>query len=489
MAFPRATLSRNLRSISVWSRSNASPSHHIATRQAFQQRAFHSTPHLDVVKPFLLADIGEGITECQLIQWFVQPGARVEQFDKLCEVQSDKASVEITSPFDGVIKKLHYEPDDMAITGKPLVDIDIDEEVAAENAEVLGGEGVEGKESGAAGAEGVEESGAGEQNAVEAEEAAKEVVDEAAGQIAARPPPKNDQRTLATPAVRHLTKEHGIDIADIDGTGKDGRVLKEDVQRYLDRSRSSEQPSTTSTAPVVSREDRKVPLTPVQNQMFKTMTRSLSIPHFLYTCAADISALTTLRKRLNASASSANQKLTHLPFILKAVSLAFQQHPLLNASLNTKDPRKPELTHKGSHNFGVAIDTPNGLLVPVMKNVQDLSISDIAAQLKQLSEKARNNKLTPAEFSGGTFTISNIGSVGGGVVSPVISEPQVAILGVGRSKIVPSFDENDVLVRREELTFSWSADHRVVDGAECARCAERVKTYLEEPAMMLAEMR
>ena len=161
----------------------------------------------------------------------------------------------------------------------------------------------------------------------------------------------------------------------------------------------------------------------------------------------------------------------------------------MNASLNTKDPKKPELVYKGSHNFGIAIDSPSGLLVPVVKNVQDLSIVEIAAKMRQLSEAARNNKLAPGDFSGATFTVSNIGSVGGGVVSPVISEPQVGIVGIGRSKIVPAFDENEVLIRREELVFSWSADHRVIDGAECARCAEKVKSLLEEPASMLVDLR
>lgn len=221
--------------------------------------------------------------------------------------------------------------------------------------------------------------------------------------------------------------------------------------------------------------------------MFKIMTRSLNIPHFLYSCSADMTAVTSTRKKLNAMKT--HEKLTHLPFIIKATSLALQQHPLLNSALDTSDPKKPSLTYRSSHNFGVAVDTPSGLLVPVLKDVQNLSIAQIAQQLRALSEKARSGKLAPGDFSGASFTISNIGSVGGGVVAPIISEPQVAILGVGRSKVVPAFDENDQLVRKEELVLSWSADHRVVDGAECARCAEKVKSLLEEPTAMLLEMR
>lgn len=450
-------------------------------------RQFHASHNHFVVKPFLLADIGEGITECQLIQWFVQPGARVEQFDKLCEVQSDKASVEITSPFDGVIKKLYYDPDDMALTGKPLVDIDIQQELSEADAAKLGDGGEEGKK----------DAREKQREEVEAEGVGAEHTPESSGKSAPEEqrqqhPPresKGDHGSLATPAVRHLVKEHGVTITDIQGTGKDGRVLKEDVHRHVSERDQQPQASTSSsTTPVATKEDRQLPLTAVQNQMFKTMTKSLNIPHFLYTSSADMTAITALRKKLNASAAP-EDKLTHLAFIMKAVSIAFTKHPLLNASLNTKDPKKPELTYRGSHNFGIAIDTPSGLVVPVVKNVQDLNIVEIAAKMRQLSQAARNNKLAPGDFSGATFTVSNIGSVGGGVVSPVISEPQVAIVGVGRSKIVPAFDEKDELVKREELVLSWSADHRVVDGAECARCAERVKSLLEDPAAMLIELR
>ncbi|KAK4506579.1 hypothetical protein PRZ48_000311 [Zasmidium cellare] len=448
-------------------------------------RQFHASHNLFVLKPFLLADIGEGITECQLIQWFVQPGARVEQFDKLCEVQSDKASVEITSPFDGVIKKLYYEPDDMALTGKPLVDIDIQQELSEADEAKLG-DGGEGKGVRDEQRDEVEAEGVGAEH-TPVREASSGKSGEQERQRAPPRESKGDKGSLATPAVRHLVKEHGVEITDIEGTGKDGRVLKEDVQRHVSQKDQKPQASTP-TAPVATKEDRKVPLTAVQNQMFKTMTKSLNIPHFLYTSAADMTAITALRKRLNASASP-EEKLTHLAFIMKAVSIAFTRHPLLNASLDTKDPKKPELTYRGSHNFGIAIDTPSGLVVPVVKNVQGLNISEVASKMRQLSQAARNNKLAPGDFSGATFTVSNIGSVGGGVVSPVISEPQVAIVGVGRSKVVPAFDKNDELIKREELVLSWSADHRVVDGAECARCAERVKSLLEDPASMLVELR
>ncbi|KAF2862707.1 hypothetical protein K470DRAFT_212282 [Piedraia hortae CBS 480.64] len=405
--------------------------------------AFHSSSRINVIKPFVLADIGEGITECQLIQWFVQPGARVEQFDKICEVQSDKAMVEITSPYDGVVKKLHYEPDDMAITGKPLVDIDAEGMADSEQQLVVPSDG----------------------NVIKG----------------TQKPTREDIKTLTTPAVRQLTRKLKVNIADVQGTGKDGRVLKEDVHRYAAQ-RNQQRPSSQSSQQPTG-EDRKVPLTPVQSQMFKRMSKSLQIPHFLYTCTADVGPVTTLRRQIN---SSFEQKLTHLPFIIKAVSIALHNHPLLNASL---DAAMPELTYHASHNIGVAIDAPSGLVVPVLKGVQDMSIIQIALRLRELSTKAAANKLTPSDFSGATITISNIGSIGGGVVSPVVSESQVAIVGVGRSKMVPAFDKEGNVTKKEELVFSWSADHRVIDGAECARCAERVRKLIEEPGKMMVELR
>jgi 2-oxoisovalerate dehydrogenase E2 component (dihydrolipoyl transacylase) len=455
----------------------------LSTSKPLSWRQFHVSSRANVVKPFLLADIGEGITECQLIQWFVQPGARVEQFDKLCEVQSDKASVEITSPFDGVIKRLHYESDDMAITGKPLVDIDIEDELQAADSANVGETSLgSGQPSTASPSRDHPSNDSNPSPLAIQEELSSQ------GPLYNEPrPSRNDKGSLATPAVRHLLKELGVSIGDIQGTGRDGRVLKEDVHKHVAK---QEQQSSTSTSvrPGVQA-GRTESLTPVQSAMFKVMTRSLSIPHFLYSCSADMSAISALRMKLNASATAPIPKITHLAFVIKAVSIAFSHHAILNASLDTSDPKKPMLRYRGSHEFGIAVDTPAGLVVPVLRNVQSLSIAEIAAGMRNLSDAARKNKLAPADFGGATFTLSNIGSVGGGVVAPVISEPQVAILGVGRSKIVPAFDEQGQLVRREELVFSWSADHRVVDGAECARCAERVKNLLEEPSLMMMELR
>ncbi|KAF1989274.1 hypothetical protein K402DRAFT_350067 [Aulographum hederae CBS 113979] len=458
-------------------------------------RGFRTSAGLKVVKPYLLADIGEGITEVQVIQWFVEPGARVEQFDKICEVQSDKAAVEITSRFDGVIKKLYYEADDMARVGKPLVDIDIQSEIspADEALTKVPGEQQEEKPSKEAPKKSEPEptdDALGESSATQDPEPAKQPER-----------PRSKHQTLATPAVRHLTRKLNVDIADVPGTGKDGRVLKEDVQNYQASQSSASAPTSTSTSTSISpfapvqqlAEDKTVPLTPIQKQMFKTMTRSLSIPHFLYTDTIDFTSLSALRRKLNTTSSSnpsSNpQKLSALPFILKAVSLALHSHPTLNAHLDTSNEAKPALILKSSHDIGVAMDTPSGLLVPVIRSVQTHTITSLAAELSRLSTLARTGKLSSSDLSGATFTVSNVGSIGGGVVAPVIVGPQVAILGVGRARTVPAFAGNGELVRREEAVFSWSADHRVVDGAGVARCAEEVRALIEEVEGMVVRMR
>ena len=289
-----------------------------------------------------------------------------------------------------------------------------------------------------------------------------------------------------------------MNIANIEGTGKDGRVLKEDVQRYvasrIQSHDSTFQETMPRTRPSPTADDRTVPPTPIQNGMFKTMTRSLSIPHFLYTTTVDMCTLNNIRKTLNhhatqSSSEIAKTKITPLAFVLKAVSLAFQEYPVLNSNLDTSDLSRPQITHRASHDFGIAVDTPSGLLVPVLRNVQNHTIQSLAAEVSRLSTLAQLEKLSPADLNGATFSVSNVGSIGGGVVAPVIVAPQVAILGVGRARLVPGFDQNGDVVKKEEAVFSWSADHRIVDGATAARCAEKVKAYLEEPGMMLSSMR
>lgn len=465
-----------------------------------------------------------GIVECEVIQWFVQPGARVEQFSPLCEVQSDKASSEISSKYDGVIKKLYYEPGEMARVGKPFIDIDTDD---------------------------ISETVTSDKNTIpppsdssspllspsvtlsEASQLSCPMPDStipingSEGGVNSKPGQDgeygNRVRKLAVPAVRHLTKAMGVDISLITGTGKGGRVLKEDVLRFVADKKTTLNDASTSIGVARQQQQQRVQvettqaLTPTQQHMFKTMTRSLTIPHFLYADEVDFTELTALRSRLNkvltAQAAEVGQdtntnaaninpptlvgRLSYLPFIIKAVSLALYRYPILNACVDTSGTGeggsasngKPVLIHRSLHNIGVAVDSPAGLIVPVIKDVGSRNVLSIASELVRLQKAAHAGKLSPADLSGGTITVSNIGNIGGTYVSPVIVEKEVAILGIGRMRTVPAFGPDEKLVKKQICNFSWSADHRVIDGATMARAAEVVRKIVQEPDIMIMHLR
>ena len=300
---------------------------------------------------------------------------------------------------------------------------------------------------------------------------------------------------LATPAVRGLLKELGVSIAEVAGTGRDGRVLKEDVQNFAANraTRSTQAPSSSSTRRSSSQEDGQVEqpitLTPIQSQMFKTMTRSLNIPHFLYADEIHITPASSLRRRLNTQQKD-QPKLSFLHFIIKALSLALEDFPLLNARVETgSNGDAPKLVLREKHNIGIAIDTTQGLLVPNIKNVSSKSITDIASECSRLQVLAKDGKLSVTDLTGGTITVSNIGSIGGTYVAPVLVQSEVAILGVGKAKTVPAFDEQGQVIKKDVINFSWSADHRVIDGATMARMAERVRALVEEPGLMMTRLR
>lgn len=283
--------------------------------------------------------------------------------------------------------------------------------------------------------------------------------------------------------MRGLLKTHGINILDITGTGKEGRVLKEDVLKLVE---SKDVPVPATTSDSTAQTETETRLTPIQSAMFKTMTKSLNTPHLLYTDELKINDITSIRKKL-----AAIKKITLLPFVVKAVSLALNDYPILNARVETSDPAKPKLVMRSKHNIGIAMDTPNGLVVPNIKDVASRSIFEIAAEIARLGALGKEGKLTAADMSGGTITVSNVGNIGGTYVAPVIVPTEVSILGIGRTRTVPVFDEGHEgqVVAGDLVNFSWSADHRVIDGATMARMGNRVKELIEAPQLMLVDLR
>ncbi|KAI5460635.1 2-oxoacid dehydrogenases acyltransferase-domain-containing protein [Mariannaea sp. PMI_226] len=437
-------------------------------------RLLHSTTRKLTIRPFILADIGEGITECQVIEWFVKPGDKVEQFDPVCEVQSDKASVEITSRFDGTITRLHYKVGDVATVGEPLVDIDMG---GADDGEEIAPKLSAATERNASESKVINE----QQQSHKPKETTTDTRPEIPVQRNSTLADSIDQ--LVAPAIRYQLKTLGINASDVIGTGKNGRITKDDVQRHVDTQALSKSESKTS-------EDHVLPLTAIEKQMFQTMTKSLAIPQFLYTHSVDTSSLSQLRQRANDASQGQPEsvaKITTLPFIMKAISNVFARFPKMNAHLEAgSDANKAQLVLKSSHNFGIAIDTPQGLLVPIVKGVELHSVRSLTVEIGRLSELARAGRLHPDDFKHGTFIISNIGSIGGSVVSPVIVPPMVGIVGIGREQSVPAFDEDGNIVPQRQTMLSWSADHRILDGATVARCAEAVSQVLQDSGQLEA---
>lgn len=397
-------------------------------------------------KDFILPDIGEGIVECEVIEWKIKEGDSIEEDQIVVDVSTDKAIVEIPSMYNGRITKLHYAEGDTAKVHEPLFAIELEGEVAGDTVV-----------------------------AAVVEEAAQLPVFQQTAQ-----PTGNSHKVLATPAVRKMAREHQLDLATIVGTGKQGRVLKEDVLDYLSEKQT----------PAVKRSseagDRVEPIKGVRRIMAERMSEAVStIPHFTYVDEVDVTQLMELRQNLKDSYGTDELKITLMPLFIKALSLAIKEFPILNSRTNDD---YSELTYVSSHNIGMAVDGKTGLLVPVVKNVEQLGILDIAREVMRLTALARSGKIEPQDIAGGTITISNIGAIGGTAATPIINKPGVAIVALGKIQTLPRYNEQGDLMARKIMTVSWSGDHRVIDGGTIARFNNLWMGYLEVPSTMLAAM-
>jgi len=440
-----------------------------------------------------LSDIGEGIREVVVKEWYVSVGDHVNQFDSVCEVQSDKASVTITSRYDGVISKLYHEVDETAFVGNPLVDIELDGEAAPDP------------------------TGASEVVDTPPEQAADESKQMTREEI------KGDGKALCTPAVRRLAMENNVVLTSVVGSGKGGRIMKEDIVKFIEdrdtpgvaeilpppppsiaaaaakvkakspppRAAAPPPPPPTPppsrpAAPVIVGEDKTEALKGIKKAMAKSMAAALTIPHFGYCDEIDLTNLVGLRAQLKAMTSDRGVKFSYMPVFLKAASLALSQYPMLNCHIDSK---AENITYKAAHNIGIAMDTPDGLLVPNVKNCQSLSIFEIAAELNRLQALGSAGKLSSGDLSGGTVSLSNIGSIGGTYAKPVILPPEVFIGALGKIQVLPRFDGAGNVKAAHIMQISWSADHRVLDGATVARFSNLWKSYLENPSLMILDLK
>lgn len=415
-----------------------------------------------------LAQTGEGIAECELLKWFVHEGDHVEEFQPLCEVQSDKATIEITSRYKGQIAQILHSPSDIVKVGETLLRIVI---------------------------EGFQDSSASSGCLAEAvNQQSVQDTDESSNQSFPADEIKQSE-VLSTPAVRGLAKQYGIDISGVQGTGKDGRVLKEDVIKYASGRLINKEPgllvernesySCASMAANIN-PDKIIPLRGFQRAMVKTMTMAAKVPHFHYVEEIKCDALMQLKASFQSVNTDPCIKHTFLPVLVKSLSMALRKHPLLNSFF---DEEALEVVAKGAHNIGIAMATPSGLVVPNIKNVQSLSILEITKELSRLQKLATENKLNHDDVSGGTITLSNIGAIGGKFGSPLVNLPEVAIVAIGQIQKVAQFADDGSVYPVSIMNVNVGADHRVLDGAMVARFCNEWKMLIEKPELLLLHMR
>jgi 2-oxoisovalerate dehydrogenase E2 component (dihydrolipoyl transacylase) len=418
---------------------------------------------------FILPDLGEGIVECELVEWLIKEGDLIEEDQPVADVMTDKALVQIPAPRAGRVTRLYYAQGEMAKMHSPLFAILPADAVAIEDA--------------AADA------------TVSCAPAAATATTTAAPAATAPTQkvlatPLRSGKVLAGPAVRRVAREYDLDLSQVPGSGKDGRILKEDVLRYREGLTAGPAPAVSdAAAPADERPGGEVRIEPIRGiraAMAKRMLEAVSsIPHFTYGDEVEMNALLELRAQLKPKAERQDVRLTLMPFFMKAMALAIQQFPILNSRVNDDCT---ELHYMPSCNIGMAVDSKVGLLVPNVKGVEGLSILEIAREVQRLTDAARAGKLKQEDLQGGTISISNIGALGGTYMVPVVNKPEVAIVALGKTQALPRFDAHGQVVARQIMNISWSGDHRVLDGATTARFSNLWKSYLEDPASMLLDL-
>ena len=420
---------------------------------------------------FKLPDVGEGLTEGELLAWLVKEGDLVKEGQPLARVETDKAVVEIPAPRDGIILQLKFSEGAVIQVGEVFVVLGEPEEKAAEVSR-------------------------------ETPATAPQVGVGVVGVLEEAPPepaPEPGRAALATPVVRKLAKDLGVDLNKIVGSGPEGRILEDDVQQAASAARPAaiaeppqepEKPTAAepaATARKIKKYDfygyiEHVPFKGIRKTAARNVSRSQrTAVTVTATDEADITELQGLKARTQTRAQSHNVHLTLLPFVIRAVVAALKDHPYLNATL---DEEAEDIILKKYYNIGVATDTPEGLLVPVIKNAGDKSIFELAQEIQKLAAKARDRSIDLADMQGGTFTITNYGAIRGIFGTPIINYPEVAILGIGRLQELPRVRSGNIEIR-QILPISLSFDHRVVDGGQAARFLQQFIAYVEDPALIL----
>ncbi|ETB69899.1 MULTISPECIES: dihydrolipoamide acetyltransferase family protein [Bacillus] len=425
---------------------------------------------------FKLPDIGEGIHEGEIVKWFVKPNDEVNEDDVLAEVQNDKAVVEIPSPVKGKVLELKVEEGTVATVGQTIITFDAP---GYEDLQFKGDESGEAK----------------------AEEADKQETDAPAEAAEANEQADADpnKRVIAMPSVRKYAREKGVNIVNVSGSGKNGRVLKEDIDSFLNggtagnaqaaQAEEKAEPAAQKTAAAVQVPEGEFPetrekMSGIRKAIAKAMVNSKhTAPHVTLMDEVDVTNLVAHRKQFKQVAADQGIKLTYLPYVVKALTSALKKYPVLNTSI---DDNTDEVIQKHYYNIGIAADTDKGLLVPVVKNADRKAVFEISNEINELATKARDGKLAPAEMKGASCTITNIGSAGGQWFTPVINHPEVAILGIGRIAEKAVVRDGEI-VAAPVLALSLSFDHRMIDGATAQNALNHIKRLLNDPQLILME--
>lgn len=427
---------------------------------------------------FHLPEIGEGVVEGEIVQWLVKVGDVVSEDQPVCEIMTDKATVEISTPKGGRVVQLFGKPGDVIKVHSTLANIDTDGSAPRVTVPEIPVPAP-----------------------VKAAPAPTPLAVVPPAPVAAPAPVvaevREGNKALATPAVRRHARELELDIHAVPGSGKGGRVTHDDLARFTQP--AAEAPAVEApvaaepvipvavpqAAPQPTGSETHIPIIGLRRKIAQQMVKAYSTaPHFTYVDEIDMTDLVALRGRLKGRAEAKGVKLTYIPFIMKALAAVFREFPNVNANV-IEDPFT--LVVKGDVNIGVATDSPQGLYVPVIKNVERKSVLQLAAELQDVTTRVREGKVRVDELQGGTFTITSVGNIGGVFATPILNHPEVAILGVNKIVKRPVVRDDQIVIR-EMLYLSPSFDHRIIDGAVAARFVSALKALLEDPDALFLEM-
>ncbi len=426
---------------------------------------------------FKLPELGEGVHEGELIKWRVKPGDQVNYDQPLCEIMTDKATVEIPSAFKGKVQEIHAKEGSVVTVGQLMISF----------------EGVGGAAQASAPAA---SSHAAPAPAAHAAAPAPARTAPPAAMASAPSAPAVEthvgNRVPAAPSTRRFARERGVDLAQVSPSGPNGRVMKEDIERWLGGAGAvAAGPVSVAKGPVRAFPqggEERVPMRGLRKKISEKMHLSKSkAAHFTYVEEADASELVKLRAMAKDIGAKQGVKVTYLPFIMKAMVAALRNFPIMNASY---DEERGEIVIKHYYNIGLSIQTADGLTAPVVKNVEHKSIIELARDIQDIVDRARANKLTNDDFKGGSITLTNAGSIGGVLATPIINYPEVAILGfnkIARKPVVVMRDGKEEIAIRDWTYFSISLDHRIVDGAIAAEFMNQFVKYIENPSLLLLD--